>query len=287
MKKRFDEAERLQNLVCKLFVSTLNSREYKFRLSYPLIPRISKEYLRNRIVIVGQETNTWYDTGSKYGDYNDLFLNKKYEIEKESLCNRYDDFVNKHVRRYGGKFWGFNRLLYEKGIIEGDIVKDNELSHCWINIFSMEACRGKKDDSGRPTKNKSLRKVIINHQGMLIYHLLKIISPRLIIFLTGHSLDDVVCKYALNVECIEGNFEVIDPNNILEAKHACRIVSGNESSFSGTTILRLYHPSYFMGRINTYKSLRDKVVTQIGEEIVPYYQHVVFSFLKQWKNEHG
>ena len=121
--KRADEAERLQNLVYKLFISTLISRESKFRLSYPLIPRISEEYLRNRIVVVGQETNTWYDTGSKYGDYNDVFLNKKHEIEKESLCNRYDDFVNKHVREYGGKFWSFNRLLYEKGIIEGDIVK--------------------------------------------------------------------------------------------------------------------------------------------------------------------
>ena len=280
-----NEVKRLQNLVNELFVSTLTTKEDEFRLSYPLIPRISKEYLKNRVVVVGQETNTWYDAGSDIGDYNHIFLNSKNEIENEALSERYDIFVKEHVQNYGGKFWDFNRLLYKKEIIKGDIVKNGELSYCWINIFAMEACCDKKDENGRPTKNQELRKAILKHQGMLTYHLLKILSPKLIIFLTGHSLDNVICEYALNLHS-KDSFEGIDKNHILQTKHACKIITDKDSCFSNATILRLYHPAYFMGRINTYKLLKDKVTKEIGEEIIPYYQPVAISFLKKWKAKH-
>ncbi len=188
----------LQNRINKLFLETLTTEENEFNLSYPLIPRISNEYLKNRIVIVGQETNTQYNDESANGDYNDIFLNSKniYDVEKEALNERYDIFVNEAVESYGGKFWEFNRLLYQEQIIDGSIVKNHELTHCWINLFCMEACYDKKDASGRPTKNRLLRNNILNHQNLLTYKILKLLEPKLIIFLTGNSLDSILLQYA-------------------------------------------------------------------------------------------
>ncbi len=280
--KNTSEAKRLQDLIYELFDSTLTRKEEEFPLSYPLIPRISENYIKNRVVVVGQETNIWYDTGSETGDYNNIFLNPKNDLETEALRKRYDRFVKEKVPTYRGKFWDFNRALYDKEIIEGEIVKNGELSHCWINFFAMEACCDKQDENGKPTKNIELREAILGHQGMLTYHLLKILSPRLIIFLTGHSLDNYVCKHALNIQ-YNGCFKAIDKKNILQSNHACQIVTNKKSYFSNTTILRLYHPTYFMGRINTYKSLKDKVTKETGEGVIQYYQSVVFSFLRNWK----
>ena len=282
--KEENEVKKIQNIVHELFRNTLTSKENDFNLSYPLIPRISAEYLKNRIVIVGQETNTWYNTKCAFGDYNHIFIKTKNNIEKEALIKRYDSFVSEHVQNYGGKFWDFSRSLYEKEIIDGNMVVNNKLSHCWINLFAMEACCDKSDDNGRPTKNKGLRNVILKHQGNLTYNLLKLLNPKLIIFLTGHSLDDIVCEYALNIGS-KDQFVGIDKNCILETNHACQILPNKDSSFLNTTILRLYHPTYFMGRINTYKALTDKIAKKKAGKLIPYYISIVFDFLKKWKKQ--
>jgi len=274
----------LQSRVNKLFLETLATEETEFNLSYPLIPRISNEYLKNRIVIVGQETNTWYNDVSDNGDYNDIFLNSEniYDIEKEALKKRYDIFVNEAVESYGGKFWKFNRLLYKEEIINGSIVKNHELSHCWINLFCMEACYDKKDISGRPTKNGFLRNNILNHQNLLTYKLLKLLKPKLIIFLTGNSLDDILLRYALNSDNV--NWKPIDKRNIIEEKHASEIILSEVSSLYGSTILRLYHPTYFMGYINGQRQLKMKIDKEnFVQSVSSYYLSVVLDFLKKWK----
>ena len=279
-----DEMVSLQSRVNKLFLETLVTEETNFNLSYPLIPRISNEYLKNRIVIVGQETNTWYNDKSENGDYNDIFLHSKniYDIEKEALNKRYDIFVNEAVENYGGKFWEFNRLLYQEQIIKGSIVKNNELSHCWINLFCMEACYDKKDTTGRPTKNQSLRNNILNHQKLLTYNLLKLLEPKLIIFLTGNSLDNVLLQYALNGH--KASSKPIDNRNILEEKHACEIIPTSGSALHNSTIIRLYHPTYFMGYINGNRQLKIKMDrNNFDRSISSYYLSVVLSFLKKWK----
>ena len=70
--KEENEVKKIQKLVHELFRNTLTTKENDFNLSYPLIPRISEAYLNNRIVIVGQETNTWYNTKCSFGDYNHI-----------------------------------------------------------------------------------------------------------------------------------------------------------------------------------------------------------------------
>ncbi len=279
-----NEVVLLQSRVNKLFLETLVTEETEFNLSYPLIPRISNEYLKNRIVVVGQETNTWYNNDSENGDYNDIFLKSKNnsDIENDALKNKYDIFVNKEVESYGGKFWEFNRLLYQEQIIDGSIVKNHELTHCWINLFCMEACYDKKDTTGRPTKNGSLRNNVLNHQKILTYNLLKLLEPKLIIFLTGNSLDNILIQYALNNP--NANWKPIDNSNILEEKHACEIIPNSESSLHNSAIIRLYHPTYFMGYINGHRQLKTKLdETNFQQSVSSYYLSVVLNFLKKWK----
>lgn len=273
---------RLQPQVNDIFANTLISKEHDYKLSYPLIPRISSSYLKNRIMLIGQETNTWYNTYSKNGDYNDIFLKNKEQIEKNGLIDRYDVFVNKEVEQYGGRFWDFSRLLYDEKIIDGNIVENKELTHCWINIFCMEACSEKNDSTGRPTKNRTLRNVILRHQNLLIHQLIQLLEPKLIIFLTGHPLDHVILDYGLNTK--SAKLVKIDNANILEEKHACTIELDNNSHISNPTILRLYHPTYFMGYINGHSYLRKKLA--VSNEICSvseYYLRTIIQFLKKWK----
>lgn len=252
-----DEVEKLQGDIIDLFKRTLTKRVEGYNLSFPFIPRISKEYLKSRVVIVGQETNTWYNTGNG-SDYHGIFLEGKNNIEIEALDRRYDVFVRNHVSKYGGKFWQFNRSLYsDNGIFDTSIVKDGELSHCWINLFSMEACVNKKDSWGRPTKNQELRKSVLNIQGKLTFELLKLLKPKIIIFLTGAPLDYVIKEYALNSEIYD--LKSIDEYNVLEEKHAAKIEVDKDSPFYETDIFRLYHPSYFLGYINGHKTLKEKL----------------------------
>lgn len=272
---------KIQTEIINLFVESLTTIEEEYKLSYPFIPRISAAYLKNRIVIVGQETNTWYND---HGYYNDRFLQSTDNIEEDALEKRYDEFVNDAALNYRGKFWEFSRSLYgNDGIFNGEMVQDRGLTHCWINLFCMEACQTKNDANGRPTKNKKLRKSVLNHQGSLIYKLLHILEPKLIIFLTGHALDDEVLQYALGSDRHKAEFTKIDQQWILETKEACQITPDITSVFSKTTIIRLYHPTYFMGYINGHKKIANKLgALNIDQSVSSYYLSTVKSFLRNW-----
>lgn len=276
--KTLNEVEKIQAQVNDLYSEILISKENDFNLSYPLIPRISNEYMKNRIVIIGQETNTWYNCYSPNGDYNDIFLPNKNSVESEGLVKRYDRFIKEAANKYGGKFWEFNRQLYEKGIIKNKMVEKNKLSHCWINLFPMEACTNKKDKNGRPTHNLNLRNKVLSHQELLIFEILKLLRPKLIIFLTGNLLDNVILNNALNVP--HAKFISIDSNGILETRHACQISLKENHHLYESKIMRLYHPTYFMGYINAYKSLSEKLrASNINKSVSNYYTSVVFDYL--------
>ena len=238
----------LQATILKLFHDKLNKPSKIKGLSYPLIPRISNEYLQNRVVIVGQETNTWYPKTED--DFHKEFLGSSLKvIERKALIERYDRFVDEAIEEYGGCFWEFNRQLYKRNIISGWIItKERQLNHCWINLFVLEACKNKRDVSGRPSRNSILRNEVISLQRDIVFQLLKILSPKLIIFLTGHTLDYFLFRFAIN----DNKPKLLKIHDKLDVKEACQIIS-KKHYWKDTIMMRLYHPTYFMGYINGNK----------------------------------
>ncbi len=266
----------LQTAILELFKNKLSKPSRIKRLSYPLISRISNEYLQNRVVVVGQETNTWYPKTED--DFHKEFLGSSLkEIERKALIERYDKFVDEEVEEYGGHFWEFNRQLYKRNIINGWIVtKERRLNHCWINLFVMEACKDKEDDSGRPSKreNSTLRNEIISLQKDIVFQLLKLLSPKLVIFLTGHNLDYFLFNFTIN----DSDPKLIKLHNKLDTKEACQILSKNPY-WKDTVMIRLYHPTYFMGRINANKKIKDRI--GLHYKVSDFYTEVVFEFLSK------
>ena len=272
------EVQQLQQSIIQLFREQFVGDPGNYKLSMPLIPRISENYLINRTVVVGQETNTWWVDGYRQG-----FINPGADIAKNALEICYDPFVRDCVNTYGGKFWQFNRSLYNENIISGKIVENGKLSHAWINLFAMEACSNKNDNWGRPTKNLELRNFILNLQKDITYRLLCLLKPRLVIFLTGCTLDQVISEYALNNTIIERIS--IDKNNVFDERHLCEIRIAPGNPLSDSKILRLYHPSYFLARINSKSNVNivSKAKNIIGKAPSTYYTELVFDFLKSNK----
>jgi hypothetical protein len=271
----------VQEQINNLYASKFQGYEGRLGLSVPHLPRISSTYFINRTVVIGQETNTWYRNNDSDGLKN-IFLKNLSDIPKTCLKDRYDTFIHKHARNYGGKFWEFNRLLYKKKILDGQMVIGKGLSHCWLNLFVVEACKNKKHEKGRPTKNRKLSGKIMNMQGDLLFRILEILKPELIISLTGHSLDGVLLKNGIG--SLEHEINSIDPNNILKKEMLADIKIKNQNHpLFGTKIIRCYHPSYFMGRINKHKKIKDEIKScGFQTSVAEYYKKILFDKLNSY-----
>lgn len=272
------EVEEIQEKINNLFIKAFKDYKGGLNLSVPLVPRISKAFLVNRTIVIGQETNTWYRHGED--ELKNVFVEDTENIIKVCLNDRYDLFIGKHVKSYRGKFWAFNRLLYKKNIIDGEIVLGDELSHCWVNLFAVEGCKNKKHNNGRPTVNRELASNIVELQGTLLYEIFRLLKPKLIIFLTGHSLDEILMKTAVCSSDIYS--KPIDSKKILNVNMLSQIiVKDKDHILKGVNIIRSYHPSYFMGRINTFKSLKKSLRSNnLNCSNADYYTNVLTEKLK-------
>ena len=72
-----------------------------------------------------------------------------------------------------------------------------------MNLFVVEACTHKKDNKGRPTINKMLANKIMTLQENLVFKVLGILKPKLIISLTGHSLDNILFNNCLGTSKVQ------------------------------------------------------------------------------------
>lgn len=275
-----EELVRIQEEINALYFDKFRKYEGGLNLSVPLVPRISSSYLKNRIVVVGQETNTWYREG--IDDLHEIFL-KRGNVQETAVNSRYDHFIRNTAQKYGGKFWAFQRMLYEEGIVDGEMVKDGVLSHCWINLFSVEACRNKKDENGRPTKNSRLAAEIIKIQEKLLHEMLFILQPKLIVFLTGPSLDFYLKTTGINdLNC---KWMKLDVSNVLSVDQLAEVeITDTFHPLFNTKIIRCYHPSYFMARINSHKNLAKKL-ENCGVTNVAYYTRKVIETLRNYKSK--
>lgn len=273
------QLSKIQNDIIQLYFETFKKYDKELGLSIPHIPRISMNYLMNRTIIVGQETNTWYGVGLNEEDnLKDLFDNHAGEIEKYCLDEAYDRFIGECAAQYRGKFWDFNRLLYEEKILDGEMIEGNRLSHCWINLFAVEACGKENGKWGRPTINRDLATKVLELQDDLLHKVFEILRPKCIIFLTGHSNDYALFRTAITTKMYDQ--KIIDTNGILNEHELMQIIVNDAYDvLHNTKIVRTYHPSYFLGRINMYKTLKARKEAQgINVSNSEYYKKVFLDF---------
>jgi hypothetical protein len=273
------EKDRLQKELIDIFIDKFKKYGGGLNLCTPLIPRVTSRYLDSRVIVIGQETNTWYNKTKD--DLKEDFLSNLGRIEKICVEERYENFILNFADRYGGKFWNFTKLLYQKEIINGEMIIDGELGHCWMNFFSVEACQSKKDEMGRPTKNRKLANEVIKLQEDLLLQSIKILRPKLILLLTGNSLDWFLTNKALKIDKYE--FRSVDENQIIETSQLAELAILDKSNvLSKMKIIRGYHPTYFMARINTFGRLQNRIKEEgVDSTNSKYYTELLINVLKK------
>lgn len=271
-----DKCAEIQEKINLLAFETFKEHKGFDYFSMPLIPRISPQYLENRFVLLGQETNTWN------GYLNQIDHATKENLSKILLEGSYDYFCNHKAEKYRGAFWNFSRSLYKNGILPGPMVnpESRQLSHCWMNLFCIEKCT-RNNSAGRPSQHPWLAEKILKKQDKLVFNIFEQIKPKIILATTGHKNDNYLKEYALNVSDGELDVFSIDPENIFGAREVAEFkVNNPEHSLYGTTIIRCYHPTFFTRQINRTSVLKE-AKRKLEEKNIhmskaAYYQHLIF-----------
>lgn len=282
-----EELKHLQDDINNLVYDTFRGVSGYDDFSVPCIPRISPQYLKNRFVILAQETDTWYPN---CGRFSEFAQSKIEDVEKKLYEERYDVFSEWASESYPGAFWEFTRNLYNKGILEPPIHTKKWLTHCWMNLFCIEKCVDKRDNHGRPSQHKDLAKEVMSIQGNLVFQILALIKPKIILATTAHFNDSFLLKNGLGSDWSQVEFKTADEEHIYATNHLAEILIKDESNpLYGVKILRSYHPNFFSKRINRKnifidieKQLSDKKMTKSG-----YYQKILFETLKKWEMEYA
>ena len=170
--KLFALYESKWDLLLNAFEPIHNDERLEIKPANPLLLYIdNEEEYKNadiRVMIFGQETNSWYDErGATIEDVQDL----------------YDDFFNgKNCWTYGGQFWnGVKRFLESL-----DNKYPNKSTRLiWNNIVKI----GKQGKKGFPP---DYIYEIERENLHVIPDEIKILKPNLVLFLTGPNYDGII-----------------------------------------------------------------------------------------------
>ena len=247
------------------------SQPYLERFSIPLIPRITQEYFKHRLVIMGQETQTWYgkDWYKDKGKNNPLykhfnlydFVNAR-EEEIENICQvcRYDEFT-----LYGGAqkrkgFWFFNRKIC-KEVLNDPIQLNKGLPFCWLDLFCTETY---EYDKGQPSQKKSLADAIVNMQSDLLYQILVLIKPKVILATTNHKNDSYLKNNALGDP--NASNTAIDKTGRFSISDIASIDIG-QGGLKGTKVIRTHHPNGLHGIMDgeTQKDYKELIIDSLKQ----------------------
>lgn len=245
------ELKEMQKKINNLAYKTFKDAEGFSDFSVPHVPRISSQYLKNRFVFMGQETNTWYPDKGKFDSFTNCNPN---ELETILQKERYDVFCKSSANIYSSPLWEFSRKIYNEGIIEEPMINEHYLSHCWMNLFMIEKCKNKdtKSTKGRPSQNRELGyEVLANAQHSLVFEILKIIKPKYILATIGFNNDDYFCEFALGItEKKDIETHPVDSSNII-TENMMREITIKDSTHPlyNTKIIQTFHPGYFLGKI--------------------------------------
>lgn len=210
-----------ESLSSKLFEINKNE-DNKLTASHPLLIKVNEEKYQNsdiKIMIVGQETNGWYDDFT--GDMN-------------ISLNGYESFFNSnYCYSYGGQFW--NGVKKFKTKIEEKYPNKN-VYILWNNICKIGNSQENTNRAAQYIQN------VENKEFNIIKDELEILNPDIVIFFTGHSYDNIR----------ELKLGKVDYESINDFKES-QLVKIKDSKIKN--MFRTYHPGYLYrgkGRIDHY-----------------------------------
>ncbi len=280
----------MQRQINRLAYNTFKNARGFSNFSVPHIPRISPQYLKNRFVLMGEETNTWYREKGLFDSFINCFPADDERLEKILQIDRYDAFCVQNSKTYGGQLWTFTRKLYEEKIIKEPLLQNNYLGHCWMNFFTIENCDDKNTakKKGRSSQDRELAfNIISKAQKSLVFEILKIIKPKCILATIGFRNDDYFNQFALGVNDYKFLDQIsVDSNNIItkEMMKEIKIIDPNHPLHE-VKIIQTFHPKHFLGTINRedfYEEAKEKLKAKYPElKMSQYYEQVLLEKLRQ------
>ncbi|AMR26824.1 hypothetical protein A0257_06680 [Hymenobacter psoromatis] len=187
----------------------------------PLLLKVGNEQAHQnadiKIVIFGQETNSWYE--SFHGD-------------TDAILGYYDKFFNSgDYKRYGGQFWNgvarFISMLQER-------YPSKTIHLLWNNLVKI----GK--DAGRGFPSNIIHEVE-RRELDVIQEELSILQPTIALFFTGPNYDSIIAEVFHNPEF----YPIMD--NFSVRQLATLTIPNAGQAF------RTYHPGYlWRNNINHY-----------------------------------
>lgn len=205
--------------------------EFTIKPTNPLLLSLENNDYENseiKVMIFGQETNSWYET-----------FNGNIDI----TMNLYRDFFNKGkaLNNYGGAFWNgvnkFIELLKNK-------YENRKIGILWNNVIKI----------GCEERNKNMPpKYIYNiekEKFNVIKNEIEILKPNIILFLSGPFYDFA----------IENAFQKIFKKNEIN-EFSERELSRIDIGF-GNNVFRTYHPNYL--RYNDTNRYFNAIINQIN-----------------------
>jgi hypothetical protein len=214
--------EKLYQYYQEKFINNKISDKY----SSPHLISLENSKINTDIMIIGQETNSWY------GSYLDF---QTHGVEKQMSI--YNNFMNENYQTMNTIFWRDTKY----------IIDDNTIIPIWTNIFKFDLGDStKKDKNISKASKEEYTKIIEFHQDILAKEI-EIIQPRIIIFFTGHTYDklffDPIVKKTGDYKKL---YKKIDELKDIDEWQCGTLDLKNFEgfhNFKGKAI-RTYHPSY-------------------------------------------
>lgn len=159
-----NKQKELEEFYSKKFLDNNMSDEY----SSPHLISLNNTRVNTDIMIIGQETNSWYGS---YLDFKNRGVDNQMKI--------YDTFIDESYQKMNTLFWSYSKK----------IINHKDFVPVWTNIFKFDLgdARGKNKNISKASKEE-YEKIIEFHQGILAREI-EIIQPKIIIFFTGHIYD--------------------------------------------------------------------------------------------------
>jgi len=222
----------------KFLDKTIN-KEY----SSPLLISLD-ENINTDIMIIGQETNSWYENYEK-------FLKNRVDKQMEI----YKNFMKKEYLKMNTMFWRYVKK----------IINDDNITPVFNNLFKFDLGDKRKDRNISKAPKNEYEQIIDFHQDILSKEI-EIIKPKIIIFFTGHPYDklfiDPIIKQNGDYKKL---YKSIPSLSIDEWK--CGILDLKNfkgfENFEGKAI-RTYHPIYLNRNLDKF-----------GNEIVEYLKNEI------------
>ena len=211
-------------------------------ISYPFFLGVSEKYIqaKNRIMIVGQETNGW----STYKPDWNIEDSQKWAIDYLDYQLHYSNdpaLKEQFDRRNSSPFWGFFKQFSKVDIVP-----------CWNNVDKAQQNFDGKTKSLTKPMETELNCIMPDSNETLFQKEIEITQPSLIVFITGPSYSRTM-EAAMNLKT--GSL------NIFELSHHNGCVDITEIAGFSIPTFWTYHPRHISNKNNPL--CRDAIVRKI------------------------